>query len=533
MSKVTVTINGQDVEAEAGRQLIDVIKENVKEEVPHYCYHPGLSVAASCRLCAVEAGSKDADGNVKMFPKVMMSCQMKVTDNMVVNTHTDKSKQHRKEIMEFLLINHPLDCPVCDQAGECGLQDHSYNHGQSESRFREDKIKQPKKQVGEKVLLYGDRCIMCTRCVRFTREISGGGELYVHERGNGSEIDVFPGFGVNDKLAGNVVDLCPVGALLDNEFLFKQRVWELKSADSVCAGCSKGCNITVDYNKGVIYRLKPRHNPEVNDYWMCDEGRHGFKYVHADERIKRCQVRRDSAMYDSSIENAVDSAKEMFSEFTPETGRKLAVVISPMASLEEQWLAASWARELNEQAILVRGPVFNAENDETFKAGFTISKEKAPNRRGMELILETFGGDQMTFTDLVEAAGRNEIEGIFVQGGYPWQNWCPDEMVEKLRNAKVLIVSDILDSKLSQRADVVFASAVWAEKSGSFINDQNMCQPFEQGIETFEVGVNDLTVFWQLAGRVGPADLELVREELSEIKNQSCSKEQQADTVGA
>jgi len=464
---------------------------------------------------------------VKMTPKVMMSCQMHVNEGMVVNTQDGMSVMHRKEVMEFLLINHPLDCPVCDQAGECFLQDYSYDHGLSEARFNEDKIKQSKKQVGEKILLYGDRCIMCTRCVRFTREISGGAELMVSERGNGTEIDVFPGIGVNDKLAGNVVDICPVGALLDDEFLFKQRVWDLQSADSVCAGCSRGCNIRIDHNKGVIYRLKPRYNKDVNEYWMCDEGRHGFKFVHADARLKQSQI----AGADASNSNAaLGRAKDLLSSYRGDsTQGKLAVVISPTASCEEQELLARWARKLNPNSALVRGPVFSQGEEEKFKAGFTISPEKVPNRRGMEAILEDLGGSQITFAQLSESS--IEYGAIIVQGGYPWQGWCPDAIGENLRKAKVLIVLDILSSSLTQKADVVLAGVSWAEKSGSFINDQGLQQSFEKALDPLTDDRDDLALLWKLAGRDGEPDLVAYRSDLNQ--DDPDGQPTEADPVGA
>jgi NADH-quinone oxidoreductase subunit G len=521
MEKVTININGQDVEVEAGAPLVGVLQNN-DAGVPHYCYHEGLSVAGSCRLCAIGFGTKDKEGQVRMMPKMMMSCQMTASEGMVIETQSETVKQHRKEIMEFLLINHPLDCPVCDQAGECGLQDYSYDHGISESRFEEDKIKQSKKQVGDNILLYGDRCIMCTRCVRFTREISGGAELMVGERGNGTEIDIFPGEGVNDKLAGNVVDICPVGALLDKDFLFKQRVWDLQSADSICPGCSRGCNIRIDHNKGVLYRIKPRYNAEVNEHWMCDDGRYGFKFVHSDARIKRCQVREDEA---KMVEVNFTRALEQTQALLKGVDDTLAVVISPAASCEEQWLMAGWARSLSEQAVLVRGPVFEEGDDETFKGGFKISKEKVANRAGMEATLAAFGGRQMSFKEMVAAVDRGDLDAVVVCGGYPWQSWCPKEMIVTLRSAKTLVVFDILDSALTRQADVVFASGAWVEKSGHFINDQGIRQRFDKAIEPFEVGLDDATLLWQLQGREGIADLDAVLAEIDHGDLKSQNKE--------
>ena len=282
--KLTFKFNDLTLQADEGQSVLQAVLD-AGHEIPHYCYHPALSIAGSCRLCAVEVGYPDKEGKIQMTKPLVMSCQTPVQEGMVVLSETDRVREHRLSVMELLLINHPLDCPVCDQAGECYLQDYSFRYGQSSGRFEmDDKIKQPLKEVGENILLYSDRCILCTRCVRFTREVSGGAELAVVNRGNKSEIDTFPGRPVNGKLAGNVVNVCPVGALLDKQFLFKQRVWFLNETESICPRCSRGCNITICHNKGVIWRLVPRRNDQVNGHWMCDEGRYGFKFVHADER---------------------------------------------------------------------------------------------------------------------------------------------------------------------------------------------------------------------------------------------------------
>ena len=247
-----ITVDGKIIDAK-DKQMILQACNDAGIPVPQYCYHPGLSIPASCRICLVE---------VEGLPKLVPSCQTPIRDGMVVYTKSSKAIANQKQVMEYLLINHPLDCPVCDQAGECSLQDYSYEYGRSQSRFEEDKEKNPKKDVGDHIYLYADRCIMCTRCVRFTREVSGQSELYVDGRGHKEEIDIFPGKPLNNKLAGNVVDLCPVGALLDKDFLFKQRVWLLKRVPSISPADSGGENIFLEYNEGVVYRIKPRYNPK-------------------------------------------------------------------------------------------------------------------------------------------------------------------------------------------------------------------------------------------------------------------------------
>lgn len=261
-----ITVDGKTIECKDRQMILQACLDN-GITLPYYCYHPGLSIPASCRICLVE---------VEGIPKLVPSCQTPVRDGMTVHSKSTKAIANQKQVMEYLLINHPLDCPVCDQAGECLLQDYSYGFGRSQSRFEEDKAKKPKKDVGEHVLLYSDRCIMCTRCVRFTREVAGTGELYVDGRGHREEIDIFPGKPLNNKLSGNVVDICPVGALLDKEFLFKQRVWLLKSTPSISPADAGGENIWIDYNEDVVYRIRPRYNAEVNTWWISDDTRYSY-----------------------------------------------------------------------------------------------------------------------------------------------------------------------------------------------------------------------------------------------------------------
>ncbi|HQR43081.1 MAG TPA: 2Fe-2S iron-sulfur cluster-binding protein, partial [Gemmatales bacterium] len=268
----TVLVNGQEVQLKDGEKLNAIeAAQRVGVEVPHYCWHKDLTVVASCRMCLVEVGEKKPDGTIAMQPRVVPGCQTPVKDGSVVVTDSQKAKDAQANTLEFLLLNHPLDCPVCDQAGECDLQDYSYKYGRGYSRLKDDKLqKADKDYIGENITLYTDRCVMCTRCVRFTREISGTGELQVINRGASAEIDVFPDKPCNNKLAGNVVDLCPVGALCSKDFLYKQRVWFLQEADSVCPGCSTGCSITTSQNKNILYRLKPRTNPDAQGSLMCD-----------------------------------------------------------------------------------------------------------------------------------------------------------------------------------------------------------------------------------------------------------------------
>jgi NADH-quinone oxidoreductase subunit G len=283
-SMAKIIIDGREIEARAGVPVLRAALE-AGIDVPHYCYHPGLTVVASCRLCLMEMKmphprTKELGWAPKLFP----SCQTPVRDGLEVRFNSEAVSQNSKHVMEYYLINHPLDCPVCDKAGECYLQDYTEQHGSACSRMVEEKHKNPKKDIGPRTLLYQDRCVLCSRCVRFTREISGTSELAIVNRGSRGEIDVFPGAPLDNKLQGNVVDLCPVGALLSKDFLFQKRVWLMKPAESVCPGCSRGCSITIDQNENRVQRLRPRFNEKVNEWWMCDDGRQAAEPARAAAR---------------------------------------------------------------------------------------------------------------------------------------------------------------------------------------------------------------------------------------------------------
>ena len=382
----TVLVNGIEV-ALGDKERLNGIQAAARAgvEIPHYCWHAGLSVVASCRMCLVEAGKKDdKTGKVAMQPRLVPACQTPATDGTVFITNSEKVVNARAMVEEDLLLRHPVDCPICDKAGECTLQDYHFEYGQKERRADIKPFSSRRRSLGDTVTLFVDRCVMCTRCVRFTREISGTSELMVINRGAHEEIDVFRNdagdlqFPLANKLSGNVVDLCPVGALGDKDFLYQQRVWFMKSHDNVCAGCSTGCSIKVEENQDHIYRLKPRENPHVNQWWMCDEGRYGWKHVHDASRVTQLRRREKSAF--ANIE---------WTEFATEVDQKLrkagrlAAVLSPHLTVEEAYLLAAYFRSIDPAAVLAVGPILTEGMDERFPNGFTIRAEKCPNRKGV------------------------------------------------------------------------------------------------------------------------------------------------------
>jgi NADH-quinone oxidoreductase subunit G len=433
-------------------------------------------------------------------------------------------------IMEYLLINHPLDCPVCDQAGQCGLQDYSFERGQATHRFVEERTVNPRKQVSAGIQLNQDRCIMCTRCVRFTREITRTGELQVMNRGGHAEIGIFPGQPISNPLAGNVVDLCPVGALLDMDFLHKQRAWYLSKHETVCVGCSSGCNMVAEENRGQLWRLRARANPEVNDYWICDEGRLSYRAANDGRLLSGMRVmvagRQEAVGLDRALQAVGVGLRE-----TSARGGKIGVIISPFATVEEAYLLAAYAKELSETSVLALGPVPvsgadwtvspDARADRTGDTSFlsprpfTIRAEKCPNRRGVEEVLKHFGGGVVRYEAIAARVEAGEFEGLVVSSGSLSASYTESD-ARLLRRAKFLVLVDTLPTPLSEVADVLLAGATFAEKAGSYVNANGRLQYSAASLPPREGSLPDLDIWTVLIGRgSGPARSSEVMAEVS------------------
>ena len=496
-----LTINGKTCSFEKGETILQAALRH-DEEIPHYCYHPGLSIVANCRICLAEVWSPDPKtGALRAGNKLFPTCQTPAVEGQVVYTDSPKAVGNQKAVMEFLLINHPVDCPVCDQAGECHLQDYSYQYGRGESRFKEAKNKRPKKDVGPHVLLYSDRCIMCTRCVRFTREVTGTGELMVDGRGSIEEIDIFPGIALDNELSGNVVDICPVGALLDKDFLFQQRVWFLKKTPSIDGLTASGDNISVEHNEGVIYRVKPRDNIEVNKWWITDEVRYGWKFVHSENRLKLPAIKgRDAFVADDAAAAWSDALSATMNtlESAVKNGGRLGVMVSPMLTSEDAFLLATTVLAIDAQAELAVGPIPVLGQDKTFPGGFTMYAEKAPNARGVRRVLEALAkGRKVHDAASFESAAKSKaIAAAVVTGNYP-SDWVMPSLHSALSNVK-LIVIDTLPSTLADIAQVVLPGATWAEKAGTFENAKNRLQSFDRAISTVDFAKGESQIALEL-----------------------------------
>lgn len=524
-------------------------------EIPHYCWHPALSVVASCRMCLVEVGEHKSDGTVAFGPKLVPSCQTPSMPGIVVRTNSPKVQQARAATLEYFLLNHPLDCPVCDKAGECYLQDYSYKFGRAHSRLNEPKVLRPDKDnIGDQITLFTDRCVLCTRCVRFTREISGTAELYVTKRGAVEEIDVFPGKPCNNKLAGNVVDLCPVGALCSKDFLYRERVWWLKSQSSVCPRCSTGCSIHVDQNNDQIHRLRPRENPLAQGHFMCDEGRFGFRHVHDARRLTGPWIGRGGAA-GRGVESSTDGKGPSLSK-APATDGELDIasvdpwpavlaetrrqlerllraddgrfvgVFSPFMTCEEAYLLANLLRCYSPEARFALGRVPLAGDDDSYPKGprgeepadeavrFTIRAEKCPNRKGVEAVLRHFAGDFLEFDQVLQVARGGGWSGVYLVGGYP-DAWISDDEAALLASAECLIVQDYLASPASQHADIVLAGGSFAERDGTYVNHAGVAQAIRRAILSPVDARPDGRILMDLAQRAGLFHAPSLRKEMA------------------
>jgi NADH-quinone oxidoreductase subunit G len=542
-SMPTVIVN--DVEVEVGP------KDNVVQaarragvEIPHYCWHHELSVVASCRMCLVEVGERKEDGSIVMGPKLVPACQTPIKDNTVIKTDTPKVKQSQQMTLEFLLLNHPLDCSICDQAGECYLQDYTYKYGKAHSRLDEPKVQRMDKyHIGDQIALFTDRCVMCTRCVRFTREISGTAELQVVSRGSVEEIDVFADKPCNNKLAGNVVDLCPVGALCSKDFLYKKRVWWLKSQNSVCADCSNGCSIVADQNENKVYRLRPRENPKAQGSFMCDDGRFGFKYIHSENRLTRptLSAKAKAIAPESAATNGAASSatpdltyadpwievlnvtRRVIAKSAAKNAKNCLAVLSPMMTVEEAYLLANHLKSINKEIRLALGPVLDAGSDDVYpklpngsavsaeKARFTIKGEKVPNRKGVEAVLKHFEGKVASFKDF---ANVGRLEMLYLVGGYA-PGWFSQDIIRLAGSAEVLIVQDILSSELTAKADIVLASGSYLERDGTYVNFKGLAQAVRPIVRSPGDARSDGRILSELCERRGLFNAKLLRQEIA------------------
>jgi len=470
-----LTVDGQPVEVPAGTNLIETARR-LGIEVPHYCYHPGLPIAGACRLCMVD---------LEKAPRPTIACNTQAADGMVVMTQTPRVLELRRSVMEWHLINHPLDCPVCDQAGECWLQIYYMQHGLYEPRMIDDKVHKPKAvPIGPHVMLDAERCILCSRCVRFCDTITKTGELGIFNRGDHSELGLFPGTSLDNAYSGNVVDICPVGALTDRDFRFQARVWYLDRAKSVCPGCARGCNIEVHTNTKRahhaqgrrVVRLKPRFNPDVNQWWICDEGRYGFGQVDAPTRLERPELREGGPARPLTWEEAVAAVADGLRAAGPAgTG----VLFSSRMSNEDLWLARRlFVDTLGAAHADFRVPPrMPGSQDDLLRVA-----DKTPNSRGAELLGCGRAGaaDGRHVLDAARA-GRLRLLWVFDHDLLD-SGWPQAEVEEALARVEGVVFQGPNANGTSARAHVVLPSAAWVEREGTWTNVAGRVQRFWRAV---------------------------------------------------
>ncbi|MAE68844.1 MAG: hypothetical protein CME06_00085 [Gemmatimonadetes bacterium] len=469
----TITIDGKEIEVAPGTRLIDAAEE-AGIHIPRFCYHPGLSVAGNCRMCEVE---------IEGPPKLEPACNTVCRDGMVVHTDNERVRKTRASILELLLIHHPIDCPVCDQAGECKLQDYYMRHGAYKSRFDlEDKLAKPKMvDLGREIMLDNERCVNCTACVRFSAEISGEAELGMFQRGDNSRIGTVGARPLTSRYAGNLVEVCPVGALTNIDFRFRRRVWFLTSTDSVCDGCARGCSIRVDhdvshaYKKSSdrVFRYRARYNPRVNDYWICDAGRYSYKRIDARDRIAHPQL-RDGTTLDWSA--ALDRIMAALG-----AAARVDVILSTDRTCEEMHAALS---VLGPLARTIEGRVSGAgmgESDDYLRL-----EDHTPNRRGaLELGLPAeANANESEIEGILDRAARGETDLLLVLGVDLTSGDLDNEVVQRaMAGATLSVYSGSRPGGTGRLADLLLPRAMFAEQSGTFVNADGLIQRIRTCVE--------------------------------------------------
>jgi len=508
IEKIRVKVDGREIEVPktstdplTGKQIPTTMIQACalsKVDVPHYCYHPKLPVAGNCRMCLVEFGTPamgpdrkpvmNPDGTPKIAksPRPAIACATPISPGMEIYTATPAVKQMREGVLEFLLINHPLDCPICDQAGECKLQEYSVDYGKSESRFVEPKVHKPKRvDLGPRIVLDDERCILCTRCIRFTKDIAGDDALGIVNRGSYNTITAFPGKQFDNNYTLNTVDICPVGALTSKDFRFKMRVWFLKETKSVCTSCATGCNTIVGSREEVMYRYEPRENDAVNSTWMCDYGRLNYKWINRDDRLREVTVGQASSLSPSNEKSEAGNLPVVRSKSTWSTALK---GISELLNRAEQGSVAiiASARQTNEELFLLKklATKLGAITDSIPRTGesdkLLLSADRNPNSNGSRLtgICGEKMGEQIA--KIASGIEQGKIKTLIVFGEDVTKHGIGAHLLGKL---ETLIVSDILPNETTKLAHYLLPGCAHVEKRGTFTNGKGRVQKFMQALQ--------------------------------------------------
>ena len=465
-------IDGEPVEYEPGEKVLSAALRCGKI-IPHYCYHPGMSIVATCRMCLVDVIDL---GNGRPAPKLQTACSVDATAGMKIETFNQKVEEGRKLVNEFLLINHPLDCPICDQSGECILQDYAFKYGSGKSEMDYSKRVNGWRDIGTFVALERNRCIQCSRCDRFTREITGTNEFGMFNRGHELAVDTYTDRPMTNKFQGNMADICPVGAITEKEFRFKRRVWKLKKNHSICTGCSTGCNVTIEHDRNEVFRLKPHENQSVNKWWLCDEGRLTYRKMNERKsRINQPLGRISENLEGISWEKAYGAIAERIRELKPLPHEVLALT-DTHASNEELFLIQKFLKEgFSSDNIFCPLPRWE-QSESDFFINTLITSDKTPNRAGA-LALHIKGDQKNT---KLKKVIEGDLKVVFVLGN-PFETEL--EFKEIIKRTQLVIHIGVFHNSWSEIADVVLPGQFYSEKEGTYTNKNQRVQSTEIAVK--------------------------------------------------
>jgi NADH-quinone oxidoreductase subunit G len=514
---INVQIDGQWRQFPKGTKLIEACMQS-GSFVPHYCYHPALTTPGNCRMCLLEIGGPKMDTNrqpilgadgrpeIAWSPKPQISCALEITEGMAARTNSPLVEDCRKGVMEFLLINHPLDCPICDKAGECRLQEFAVEFGNSGSNFIEEKVKKPKRQdIGKHIVLDDERCILCSRCVRFMQEVAHDDVLGFVDRGSHTTLTVHEGQRLDSNYSLNTVDICPVGALTSKDFRFKMRVWFLRETKSICTSCGTGCNTIIGARENEIIRQTPRQNDAVNSYWMCDHGRLNYAYLYREDRLVQPMLRENGQLQKSTWPRVIQQIAEKLSAIPR---GETAMLASARMTNEELWLAGKIARHLG---VTLHDVVARPQKAD----GILVSDDGNPNTTGAQLLGLAHHPAGTKAHDITAAVRNGQVKALLCLGEDPRHYGLTETELARL---DLVVCLDILPNTATKIATAVLPGAGFAEKRGSMVNLKGRIQRLNRATQPPGQARDDWEILSDLLRALGadvPPTLEGIFKEIS------------------
>jgi NADH-quinone oxidoreductase subunit G len=473
---INVQIDGEWKQFPKGTRLIEACMK-AGRYVPHYCYHPALSSPGNCRMCLIEMGTPKMgpdrkpeigpDGHpvINWSPRPAISCAIEVSEGLGVRTNSPLVEECRKGVLEFLLINHPLDCPICDKAGECRLQEFSVEFGKADSRFEEDKVKKPKHvDIGERIVLDDERCILCSRCIRFMNEVAKDDCLGFVDRGGHTHLTVHPGKRLDSNYSLNTVDICPVGALTSKDFRFKMRVWFLKETKTIDVTCGTGSNILIGSRENKVHRITPRENEAVNSFWIPDSHRLNYTYLHREDRLKEPLVKGASVRWKEAVSAAAEALKA--------AGNSVAIIASGRMTNEELFLVKRLAATLGTDLVDIRPRAQKGD-------GFLVSDDGNPNTSGAKLLGVAAPAPGSRLAEIASGIASGRVTSLLVLGENPLHCGLSETDLSKLAS---LVVLDILPNASTKHASVLLPGSASYEKRGSMVNVKGRLQRLNRAL---------------------------------------------------